>query len=159
MKRIRHCGRVNSTSWNNQREQAKNDLADAQKKFEMTLQQLQKYRKNDKTETENNQSALVASVEKRYQTQIQDVTVTFQQKIQELEDKTKKLEKELKTANDKFLVDNYGKMGNQSFIEKRMTEMGENEKRLQLDLANTKSERDAKILDYTKTFDKRKGNP
>lgn len=137
-----------------QREQAKNDLADAQKKFELTLQQLQKYRKADKEENENAQNALIASIEKRYQSQIQENNEANQQKMFELEEKNKKLEKDLKTASDKLLVENYGKMGNQAFIEKKMTEMAENEKRLQAELETVKADRDLKTLEYQKIFDK-----
>ena len=137
-----------------QREQAKNDLADAQKKFELTLAQLQKYRRADKEENESTQNALIASIEKRYQGQIQELVEAQQQKNQELEEKCKKLEKELKNANDKMLVENYGKLGNQTFIEKKINEMAENEKRLQSELENVKSDRDAKTLDFQKVLDK-----
>lgn len=137
-----------------QREQAKVDLADSQKKFELTLQQLQKYRKADKEETESTQNALISSMEKRYQSQIQELNEAHQQKIQEFEEKNRKLERDLKNANDKLLVDNYGKMGNQSFIEKKITEMAENEKRLQTELEAVKADRDAKAFEYSKGFDK-----
>jgi len=137
-----------------QREQAKNDLADAQKKFELTLAQLQKYRKADKEENENTQNALIASIEKRYQGQIQELVEAHQQRNQELEEKCKKLEKDLKNANDKMLVENYGKLGNQTFIEKKINEMAENEKRLQSELESVKGDRDSKTLEYQRLLDK-----
>ncbi len=137
-----------------QREQSKVDLNDAQKKFELTLAQLQKYRKADKEESESMQSALAASIEKRYFAQLQEANEQHQQKIQELEEKNKKYEKELKNASDKLIVENYGKLGNQSFIEKRITEMAENEKKLLSELEAVKAERDNKGLECQKTFDK-----
>lgn len=42
-----------------QKEQAKNDLVDAQRKFELTLNHLQKHRNADKEDHENNQNAMV----------------------------------------------------------------------------------------------------
>ena len=141
-----------------QREQAKNDLSDAQKKFELTLAQLQKYRKVDKEESENTQNALIASIEKRYQGQIQELNEAHQQKLQDLENEKKKAEKDLKTANDKLLVENYGKMGNQPFIERKMNEMAENEKRLQIELENVKADRDYKATEYQKLIDKDREN-
>jgi len=137
-----------------QREQAKNDLTDAQKKFELTLQQLQKYRKADKEESETAQSALTSAIEKRYQAQVQENNELNQQKIQELEEKNKKLEKELKNANDKLMVENYGKLGNQTFLEKRIAEMMENEKKLLGELESVKADRDNKAGEYQKGFDK-----
>jgi len=137
-----------------QREQAKSDLLDAQKKFELTLQQLQKYRKADKEENETAQSALATSIEKRYIAQIQEQNEVHQQKIQELEEKNKKLEKELKNASDKLMVENYGKLGNQTFIEKRIAEMAENEKKLLSELEAVKADRDNKAFEYQRGFDK-----
>jgi len=137
-----------------QREQTKNDLNDSQKKFELTLQQLQKFRKADKEENENTQTALSSAMEKRHQTQIQELNELHQQKVSELEEKYRKLEKEFKNANDKLLVENYGKMGNQAFIEKRIAEMGENEKRLLSELESVKVDRDNKALEYQRGFDK-----
>ena len=139
-----------------QREQAKNDLIDAQRKFELTLQHLQKHRNADKEESENTQHALISSIEKRYQSQIQELTEAHQQQIQELEEKNRKLEKELKSVNDKILVENYGKMGNPSYIEKKINEMIENEKKLQQELEAVRAERDAKIMEYQKLLDNEK---
>lgn len=139
-----------------QREQAKTDLVDAQRKFELTLQHLQKHRNADKEENESTQNALVASIEKRYQSQIQELTENHQQQLQESEDKIKKLEKDLKAANEKILVENYGKLGNQSYIEKKINEMMENEKKLQSELETLRNERDSKILEYQKLLDSEK---
>lgn len=137
-----------------QREQAKIDLADAQKKFELTLQQLQKIKQNDKQESDNAQNALMSSMERRYQNQIQELTEVHRQKVLELEERNKKLETDLKGANDKLLVDMTGKMGGQAFLEKKMTEMAETEKRLRSELETVKADRDSKALEYQKVFDK-----
>jgi len=136
-----------------QKEQAKNDLIDAQKKFELTLQHLQKHRTADKEENESSQNALLTSIEKRYQGQIQELNDTHQHSIQEYEERMRKLEKDLKSANDKMLIDSYGKMGSQSYIERKITELTENEKRLQADLEAVKSDRDSKILEYQRLLD------
>mmetsp|Transcript_959 Transcript_959/g.866 ORF Transcript_959/g.866 Transcript_959/m.866 type:complete len:200 (+) Transcript_959:2934-3533(+) len=44
-------------------------------------------------------------------------------------------------------------MGSQSFIERKITEMSENEKRLQAEVEALKNERDAKVLEYQRLFD------
>ena len=136
-----------------QKEQAKNDLLDAQKKFELTLQHLQKHRNADKEESESSQNALMSSIEKRYLGQIQELNEQHQHTTQECEEKIKKIEKELKSANDKLLIDSYGKMGSQSYIEKKIAEMTENEKRLQEELETVKIDRDAKMMEYQKILD------
>lgn len=50
-----------------QKEQAKQDLVDALKKFELTLQHLKRARNNEKDEQETNLNELLMSMEKKYQ--------------------------------------------------------------------------------------------
>jgi len=137
-----------------QRDQAKNDLVDTQKKFEITLQQLQKLRAVDKEESESSQNALITSIEKRYQSKIQELQDSYQHQIDELNEKKTKLEKELKSLNDKMLLENYGKIGNQSIMEKKVADLMENEKRLLAEIEELKGERDAKAMEYQKKLDK-----
>jgi len=73
--------------------------------------------------------------------------------MQEYEEKIKKLEKELKSTNDRILIDSYGKMGSQTYIERKIAEMTENEKKLQAELDAVKSDRDSKIMEYQKLID------
>ena len=49
-----------------QREQARQDLSDAMKKFEVTLLHLQKARNNDNQENENHLTDMLLSIEKKY---------------------------------------------------------------------------------------------
>lgn len=137
-----------------QRDQAKSDLSDTQKKFEITLQQLQKLRAVDKEESESSQNALIASIEKRYQSKIQELQDSYQHQIDELSEKKVKLEKELKTVNDKILLDNYGKIGNQNLLEKKVADLMENEKKLLGEIEELKNERDGKVLEFQKRLDK-----
>eukprot|EP01017_Pseudomicrothorax_dubius_P004498 TRINITY_DN1091_c0_g1_i1.p1 TRINITY_DN1091_c0_g1~~TRINITY_DN1091_c0_g1_i1.p1 ORF type:complete len:1158 (-),score=548.27 TRINITY_DN1091_c0_g1_i1:121-3594(-) len=136
-----------------QRDQAKADLTDAQRKFELTLQHIQKHRHNDKEESENSHNAVISSIEKRYQTQIQDLTETHAQIIADYEEKIRKLERERKSVNDKLILDTHGKFGSQAILEKKLTDMMENEKKLLSDLDEVKAERDAKLLEYQKLLD------
>jgi len=137
-----------------QRDQAKSDLSDTQKKFEITLQQLQKLRAADKEESESSQNALITSIEKRYQSKIQELQESYQHQIDDLTEKKLKLEKELKSMNDKALLDNYGKIGNQNLLEKKVADLMENEKKLQSEIEELKSERDSKVIEFQKRLDK-----
>lgn len=136
-----------------QKEQAKTDLLEAQRKFELTILQLQKHRNADKVESENNQQALIGSVEARYQSQIQELNHEHKLVVQELEEKNRKLEKEIKLLKDSQALENHGKKGSQSFIEKKMAEMAENEKRALKELEAIREDRDAKIGEYQRLLD------
>lgn len=61
-----------------QREQAKNDLNEAMKKFEATLENLQKARNNEKNQNENTLTDLLLGVEKKYQSQIHETNGKYQ---------------------------------------------------------------------------------
>lgn len=139
-----------------QKDQAKSDLHDAQKKFELTIQQLQKHRNVDKEETESSHNALLASLENRYQNQINEMTESHRQKVYELEEKIKKLDKQLKMANDKKLVEGSGKGMSQSFYEKRIADLTENEKRLTAEVEKLRESRDRKSNEYQKLLEKEK---
>lgn len=141
-----------------QRDQAKSDLADAQKKFELTLQHIQKHRTNDKEESESSHNAVISSIEKRYQTQIQDLTDGHQKNISELEEKVRRLEREVKTHQDRYMLENHGKVGNQMILEKKLAELMESEKRWMGELEEVKAERDAKIAEYQKMLDGERDN-
>lgn len=61
-----------------QREQAKNDLNEAMKKFENTLENLQKARSNEKNQNESTITDMLLSLEKKYQNQINELNEKHQ---------------------------------------------------------------------------------
>ena len=140
-----------------QKEDAKSNLGDAQKKFELTLQQLQKKRANEIQELEDTLNAKAAALEKRYQSQIQENASNHQQEIMKLQENIRKLEKEIKTLNEKQVLESHQTIGNQSYIERKFNEMAQNEKRLQLELESIKAERDAKIMEHQRALDRERG--
>ncbi|EAS03779.1 amine-terminal domain guanylate-binding protein (macronuclear) [Tetrahymena thermophila SB210] len=136
-----------------QKEQAKQDLADALKKFEMTLMHLQKARSNEKDEHENNLNELLISMEKKYQNQINELNENNQRSVQDYEDKIRRLNKEIKQLKENMLVEKHGKLGNQMLNEKKLADFIENEKKLLLEIEQLKNERDQKIIDYQRQLD------
>ena len=136
-----------------QKEQARADLQDAMHKFEQTLQNLQKARANDPNQKENITDMLL-TIEKKYQSQMAEAAENQSKMMQELEDKNKRLEKELKNLRDKLVLDTHGKLGNQNMNEKKLNDYMESEKRLQNEMEQIKIERDVKIVEYQTVLDK-----
>lgn len=141
-----------------QREQAKNDLAEAMKKFETTLENLQRARNNEKTQNESNMTDMLLSLEKKYQTQINDINQKNRGACEDYEEKIRKLEREVKALNDRLMLDTHGKLGNQVLNEKKIAELIENEKRSVIEIEEIKRERDIKIKEYQTIFDKEREN-
>lgn len=77
-----------------QKEQAKQDLQEATRKFEMTLEQLHKRGSAEKDKIENNQNALLGSIEQKYRSQLKETIDNNQRLHGELTEKVKYLEKE-----------------------------------------------------------------
>ena len=140
-----------------QKEDTKSNLMDAQKKFELTLQQLQKKRANEIQELEESLNAKAAALEKRHQSQMQESASNHQQEIMKLQETIRKLEKELKTINEKQFLESHQTIGNQNYIEKKFNEMVQNEKRLQVELEDLKAERDSKIMEHQRILDRERG--
>lgn len=139
-----------------QRDQSRSDLAEGQKKFESTLEQLQKRGSMDKDKQETNQTALIISMEERYKSQIKDMNESHQQLYSELLLKNKQLEKDLKQLSEKTQLDQRGKMSEQGSLEKKLTSLAETQDKLKSELEEVKTERDKKIAEYQKLLEKEK---
>lgn len=86
----------------NQKKQAKDDLKEAQKKFELTIEQLQKKDMNDKGKQESAQIVLINQIEKKYKDQLKEQENSFTQKEKELLNKIRNLEREVKNTQDRY---------------------------------------------------------
>jgi hypothetical protein len=141
-----------------QRDQSRADLLEAQKKFELTLEQLQKRGSIDKDKQETNQMALITSLEQRHRNQIKELNEAHQHLYNEVVQKNKQLEKELKYANDKLHFEQRGKQSEQGTLEKKVTEFQDAHSKISKELDDVKADRDRKILEYQKLFEKEREN-
>lgn len=141
----------------NQRDEVRNNLADVQKKFELTLQQLQKKRALEVQEAEAAFNSKLANLEKRNQTLAQEVAQNHENELQNLRTQIKKIEKELKSEKDKHFLQNHSTTSSQTHLEKKLSDMYENEKKLHAELDSIKTDRDAKMIEYQKLLDKERG--
>lgn len=137
-----------------QKNQCKADLIEAQKNFEVAIQQIQKHRSSDKEETKTTQSALLSTVESRYQQQIEELNESHRIAMQEAENKIKKLEKQIKLASEKK-PDPSAKLG-KTYLEKKVSELTENEKKLKKELEKYKEMKDIKFVEIQKAHEKEK---
>lgn len=137
-----------------QRDQAKGDLAEAQRKFELTLEQLQKRGSIDKDKSETNQMALIASLEQKHKYQIKELNESHQHIYNELLQKSKQLEKELKTVSERLQLEQRSKTNEAEISEKRMSEVAEELARVSKELDEVRAERDRRVLEYQRLFEK-----
>ena len=137
-----------------QRDQMKQDSIEQIRKFETTLTHLKKAKLSEKeAEQANSLNETISALEAKYQSELSENNQNHQKVIENYETRIRKLEKELKTASDKNLLESHGKIGNQLLNEKKLSDYMDNEKRLNQDIENIKQERDAKIVEYQKLLD------
>jgi hypothetical protein len=78
--------------------------------------------------------------------------------VEMLEDKLRKLEKELSNVNDKMLLDSHGKWGNQYLTEKKFNDMLENQTRLDKEIQDLKSENERIQREFYKQQEQEREN-
>ena len=61
-----------------QKDNYKRDLLESQRKFEVTLEQLQKRGNHNKEKSESNQNAIMKAMESKYKNQIKEIMETHQ---------------------------------------------------------------------------------
>ncbi len=86
----------------NQKKMAKDDLKEAQKKFELTIEQLQKKDQSDKGKLETAQIVLINQIEKKYKDQLKEQESNYATKEKEMLTKLRNMEREMKTNQDRF---------------------------------------------------------
>ncbi|CAD8134885.1 unnamed protein product [Paramecium pentaurelia] len=82
-----------------QKDQSKQDLQEAMRKFEFTINHLQKARQQDLEEESNSISEMLVTLEKKYQLQVLDLTEHHQAIVNEYAMKIEQLQKELTLIN------------------------------------------------------------
>lgn len=97
---------------------------------------------------------MLLTIEKKYQEQMAENADAQNKMMQELEEKNRRLEKELKNLRDKLVLDTHGKLGNQTINERKLAEYMDNEKKMQNEIETIKQERDTKIVEYQTVIDK-----
>ena len=139
-----------------QKDQAKSSLDESTKKFEQTIDQIQHRTIQEKERLETNQQSLLNSLEQRHKSEIKEVNQAHQQIVNEFMQKTKILEKEIKTYQDKLNQEQKGKIGEQGNLEKKVAELLDINIKQTKEIDDLKAERDRKLLDNSKGNDKEK---
>ncbi|CAG9321111.1 unnamed protein product [Blepharisma stoltei] len=140
-----------------QRDQARNDLADHQKKFDIALEQLQKREMHEKDKIETATASLIASVESRYSNQIKEIQETNLATINELNNKISLLDRELQAAKDELGSKKNNYYQNENY-EKKINELIENEQKLKSEFEVFIKQKDKKIKELADFIKNEKEN-
>ena len=127
-----------------QRDSAKSDLAEAQRKFEFTLQQLQKREQNGKEKQEGTLNSLVSSIEARYNSKVKDLQDFSNSTIEHLNLKIKLLEQESKGLKEELEIARRGKNMIHGNIDRKCQQLQEIENKLIAEIEGLRAEKERK---------------
>lgn len=134
----------------------KEDLKEQAKKFEMTLEQLNKKNTLERNKFDNGQQTLFDTIEQKYKSQIKEESDKFKKETRDLTQKNKELEKELRQVKEKLLSEQRDRKNMNSSAEKRIIEYQEIEDRLKAENTMLKTEYENKLRQYNSTYDQEK---
>lgn len=137
-----------------QKDNYKRDLLESQRKFEVTLEQLQKRGNHHKEKSESNQNAIMKAMESKYKTQIKEIMETHQALSVDSKNKIKRLETELQTVTERLSSAAQNRFEEVGSLEKRYTETQQNEEKLSLELEEIKNERNRRVTEYQSQIEK-----
>ena len=138
-----------------QRDQYKEDAAEAQKHLEVVVQKWQATRSSDKEEIANNQSTLVAQIEQRYNSQIAEINESHRSVVLDLQERLNRLERENKNLAEKAQTEGTGRtLATIKALESKVNDMTNREVVLNEQLLLTKNDRDQKLIEHQQQMDK-----
>ena len=133
-----------------QKDSAKSDLAEAQRKFEFTLQQLQKREQLGKEMQESSLNSLVSSIEARYTTKVKDLQDFSNSTIEHLNLKIKLLEQESKGLKEELEIARKEKYFMSGSLDKKCKKLQEVESKLIAAIESLKVEKERKNKEILK---------
>lgn len=142
-----------------QKDQFKEDAAEAQKHLEVIVQKWQTTRSSDKEEVAYNQTALMSQIEQRYTSQINEINESHKNIISDFQDRIARLEKENKNMSERLHSE--GSNRNHSTIktlEAKISDLMQREATLSDQLMSLKNEKDELIIDFKQKLDKDREN-
>lgn len=135
-----------------QKDQAKADHAETQKKLMNTLEQLQKRQNSDRDRSDQN--PMQAALEAKVREQLKEKSEALNILKSESADTIRQLEKENRELNSKMQILDREKRSLQDSTDKKLFDMQEKEKKLMNDIQHLKSERERRMMESQKMADK-----
>ena len=127
-----------------QKDSAKADLYDAQRKFQFSLEQLHKRELSGKEKQESSMNSLISSIESRYISQIKDLQETNQSISEQFALKVKLMEQEMTGLKEELEIQRRGKGLFSGNIEQRCKQLQEIEAKLLIEIENLNKQKEEK---------------
>ena len=100
---------------------------------------------------------LINQIEKKYKDKIRDLNEAHNSIEKDLQYKLRQTDKDYKQLQGKYDMETRGKRAEYHTMERKLTDISENEKRLQFDLESLRSEKERKLDVKDEEYDRMKG--
>lgn len=132
----------------------KAENVELQSNFDVMFQRFQTNRNTDKEETMQNQNALIASIEQKYQTILQENNDKHNHEIFEMNQNVSKAERENKILQDRINSEIESKKTLQTIYEKKLSDMEEIKRSLEFDIESAKEDADYKNAELKEQYER-----
>ena len=139
-----------------QNKELKMENSELQTNFDIMFQRFQNAKNQDKEECVSNQNALIASIEQKYQVQVQELNEKHNLEVFELQERYNKLERDLRSTNDKMIAEHENKANAQANYDKAKLDYENKKRKLEREIELMKEEFDFRILENKETLEKEK---
>lgn len=139
-----------------QKDTAKAELSEAQRKFELTLEEIKRRNFADKDKAENTTASLLASVENRFNMQIKELKETLAGRQKELEDLRTAADAKIKALKEALEIERKSRYNDSGSLERRVGELTETEQRLSFELESLRKDRERRINELQVALDQEK---
>jgi chromosome segregation ATPase len=128
-----------------QRNQARLDLAECQKKFENQLDSFSKRGVQEKDKFESIKNTVIGAIEQKYKNHIKELQENFNAKIEEVNTKRKNVEEKNKILTDQLNEKSQSSNSNMNELEKKLILFKENEIKLKDEISSLIMDKEKKI--------------
>ena len=139
-----------------QKERAKTELSEAQRKFELTLEEIKRRNLADKEKAENTTASLLVSVENRFGMQIKELKETLASRQKELEELRANAESKVNALKEALEIERKSRYNDSGSLERRVGELTEAEQRLSSELETLKKDRERRVSELQFALDQEK---
>ena len=148
------------TLWDNkfnfliaQRDAARTELANSQRKFEQNLEEVRKLALVDKEKTGG-----TLQVEARFSAQLREIQETAAGKMQEVMERNRALERELRVLREELELERREKSSNSGSLAYRLQELTDTESKLKAQLQTQTTLWEKRLLEEKEAFDREKAS-
>lgn len=137
-----------------QRDYSRKELSAAQEKFDQIIDELKKKHSSEREKQEHSSNTLITSLENRYNSQMNEMQLRYEQTIKEIRDKNRTIERSMQNLTEELDNERRERSNLANTFEKKLQQCVENEKKYMREIQNEKANKDVSVTQIVEKFGK-----